>query len=202
MNKKILLAVVAGFLVGVFWLTALRFVLIKDPTVHYHANFALYINGQRDEFKSFTFYEEVASCNAADTDNPKNLVHMHDSKNHIVHVHGKGMTWGAFFNNLGYTLGDDLIKTDNGIFTDETNGNQLTFIINGQTAGSVTNSVIKSEDTLLINYGRDDDATLQERYKAIPHDAGEANKTADPAACGGGQKWDFPTRLKAALGLS
>lgn len=58
-NRSIAIALAAGFLLGAIWLVALRYVTYKNDAVHYHANFALYINGQREEFKSFTYYEEI-----------------------------------------------------------------------------------------------------------------------------------------------
>ncbi len=201
MSKRIIAAVLFGFVIGAFWLGTVRFILTKDETVHYHANFALYINGQRDELKSFTFYEEVASCNASDKDNPKNLVHLHDNKSHLIHVHEDGMTWGAFFQNLGYVLGDELIKTDSGIYVDGADGYNITFWINGKEASTMANKVINNQDLLLINYGKDDEKTIRERFDALPRDAEKANNTADPAACGGGEKWDFKTRLLTSLGF-
>jgi hypothetical protein len=102
---------VAAVLVGA---VVLRLFTLTPHTTHYHANFALYINGQRDEFKSFTFYEEVQSCAGHDTNNPKIRVHLHDQKNDVVHVHDAAVTWGHFFANLGYSLGDTFIKTDAG----------------------------------------------------------------------------------------
>lgn len=189
-----------GVLIGALGFLAFRFVMTKDDTVHYHANFALYINGQRDDFKSFTFYEEVAACNVHSGD-PKAQAHMHQPNNHLVHVHAAGITWSDFFNNVGYTLGDTLIKTDAGVYITGQDGNKLSFILNGTVVDNVANMVIQSEDVLLINYGKDDDKTLQQHYGDIPRDAHQANVTADPAACGSGQKWTFMTHLKRAIGL-
>ena len=62
MNRKILSAAIIGFILGVVWFVAARYVTYKNTATHYHANFALYINGQPDKFDNFTFYEEVQSC--------------------------------------------------------------------------------------------------------------------------------------------
>jgi hypothetical protein len=200
-TKQRALLVIVGLVLGIFTFGLFRFAMVKDDHVHYHANFALYINGQRDEFKSFTFYEEIAACDAHQADNPKTRSHMHDNNNHLVHVHASGITWGDFFNNLGYTLGDTLIKTDNGAYLTGDDGNQLSFLLNGQKATAIANKVIYSEDVLLVNYGKDDGKTLQSRYDGIPRDAGHANHTADPSACQGPEKFTFTTRLKKALGF-
>src|SRR5690606_33041163 len=133
----------------------IRFVTYEDKRVHYHGNFALYVNGMRDEFKSSTFYEETQSC-SADEIRPKQRVHLHDQKPHVVHVHDEGSTWGHLFANLGYGLSGKSIQTDSGVFVDGQDGNQLTFILNGKEVSNVSNEVIQSEDVLLISYGKDD----------------------------------------------
>lgn len=198
--KKYSLVFAAGLLVAFIATTAVRYALIQHKEVHYHANFSLYINGQEDQFKSFTFYEEVAACDVHAIDDVKGRAHMHDQNGHMVHVHAHAVTWGAFFANLGYTLGDNLIKTDNGVYVSGDDGNKLTFLLNGQPVDTISNQLIKSEDVLLINYGKDSDATLKQRYDAIPRDAHKANVTKDPAACSGDEGMKFSQRLKQALG--
>src|SRR5690242_12924059 len=45
-----------GFLLGILWLVGMRFLTVTPTETHYHANFAVYINGTREEFKSFAYY--------------------------------------------------------------------------------------------------------------------------------------------------
>jgi hypothetical protein len=191
-----------GVLVGLFAFFVFRFATVSPNVVHYHADFALYVNGQKDEFKSFTFYEEVQACSADDHNNVKARAHMHDSKAGLVHVHDEGVTWGQFFANLGYTLGDTLIATDKGVFIDEQEGNELMFVINGKTTDSLANEVIHSEDKLLISYGNEDAKTLDSRFSTISNEAHTANTKNDPATCSGGKPLTFTGRLKAAIGLN
>jgi hypothetical protein len=199
-NRKLVIALAAGFLLGAFWLVAVRFASFQDTRTHYHANFALYVNGQRDEFKSSTFYEETQSC-SADEIGPKQRVHLHDQKGHVVHVHDEGSTWGHLFANLGYGLTNKSMQTDTGVFVDGQNGSGLTFILNGQTVESVANEIIRSEDVLLISYGGDDAAVLQSRYDQIARDAAEYNQTSDPSSCSGSKPITFTERLKKSIGI-
>lgn len=199
--RSLTLAAACGFVAGVAWLVAVRYVTYKSDTVHYHANFALYINGQADQFKNFTFYEEVQSCGGSQLDNPKSRAHMHGNVNHVVHVHDHAVTWGQFFANLGYSLGNDLIRTNDGIYVDGQNDNKLSFILNGQPVGAVANKTIESEDVLLISYGRADDATLLKQYQAIPKDAPKVNQQNDPSSCSGTEPSSFRRRLWQAIGL-
>lgn len=126
---------------------------------------------------------------------------MHSNQSHLVHVHDGRVTWGHFFANLGYTLSNNLIENDNGVYITGDDGNKLTFTLNGKTVTDIANVVINSEDALLVNYGKDDQSTLQKRYDDIPKDAGQANTTQDPAACSGGHQFTFWSRLTQALGL-
>jgi hypothetical protein len=188
--------------IGVVVAFGLRFVLVDAVTTHYHANFAMYVNGVRDEFKSPTFYEEISSCSATNHDNPKTRVHMHGQEFDTVHVHDDGSTWGHFFANLSYTLGDKVLVTDNGVFVDGSDGKKLRFILNGNEISSVANLPIESEDKLLIDFSSDDQRTLQSRYSTISSTAHEHNEKPDPASCSGGAKETLKDRFTRTLGTT
>ena len=106
---------VAAFLLGSVFAFSLRFILVEKQSVHYHANFALYVNGQRELFDDASFYEEVASCSIT-VANPKSLVHMHDNVSHVVHAHNDAATWGLFFQNISYSVSRTTLITDDGLF--------------------------------------------------------------------------------------
>lgn len=201
-NKpKLIIVLFIGFFIGTFWLVAVRYATFKDTRVHYHANFALYINSVRDEFKGTTFYEETQAC-TADEIGPKSRGHMHNQQSEVVHVHHEGETWGLFFANLGYALGSKAVQTDNGVFVDGQDGKKLSFILNGKKVENVANEVILSEDVLLVNYGDDDQATVQKHYDQMPKNAAEYNKASDPSTCSGSKPITFTERLKKAIGFS
>jgi hypothetical protein len=189
-----------GLFVGAFTILGLRVLLARDHATHYHANFALYINGERDKFDNFTFYEEVQSCSSEDHSNPKHRVHMHNQENDTVHVHADGVTWGHFFANLGYGLLNDAVKTDKGVFVDKADGKKLSFILNGEKVSSVANRPIASEDVLLVDYG--DGASVQNHFDGINKSAAEHNHKPDPASCSGSTGLSFGDRVKQALDFS
>lgn len=173
----------------------LRFALLKKLEVHYHANFAVFIDGERLPFDKFTFYEEIESCGGNGLESPKIRAHMHDQIDHVVHVHDNGATWGHFFSNLGFVLGNEIIQTDEGTFTDD-DDSTLTFVLNNDNVDSIYNRTISSEDVLLISYGSDDAQLLQEQYSQIEQDAAEYNEKDDPSACSGGKPFTFTERIK------
>lgn len=200
--KKNFMFVGIGVLIGAILLIGARFITLKNDAVHHHANFALYINGQQEKFEGPGYYEEVQACDVHDEDDAHGRAHMHDSNNHLIHVHAHAVTWGAFFANLGYGLGTDSVETPKGVFVDGAEDNKLTFILNGEKVNSIANTVIKSEDALLIDYGSEKDGIKMERYKSIPKDAGQANSQKDPAACSGTEELTFWVRLKHSVGIN
>lgn len=189
---------IVGLLIGFLLFAGLRMAFVQQYEVHYHANFGLFINGQRDKFKNFTFYEEVESCAAGAGSNPKSRAHMHDNINDVVHVEDDNVTWGAFFANLGYGLSDGSIETDDGVFVDGQRGRHLRFILNGEPVETIANRVINSEDVLLIDYGPKN-TDLDFEYNQIGKTAREYDSRQDPAACSGEEPLDFAGRLKRAF---
>lgn len=199
-QKKLLYAAIAGFALGVLWLAGIRFILFEPDTIHYHANFALYVNGEKEEFDSFTFYEEAQACVDGEA-SPEARVHLHDNKSHVVHVHAPGAAWSHLFSNWGFGLGDDFVKTDDGVYQDGNNNSELTFVLNGKEVSGIANTTINDEDVLLINYGDENEQTLDKRYASIPNDAMKYNEQNDPASCAGDEEISFSTRLKKAFGM-
>ncbi len=192
---------IAGLLVGFLLFGGLRMALVQQDEVHYHANFGLFINGQRDKFKNFTFYEDAQSCAASAGANPKSRAHMHDNVNDVVHVEDENVTWGAFFANLGYGLSDKSVETDSGVFVDGQRGRHLSFVLNGEKVDNVANKVIDNEDVLLVDYGPKN-TDLDFEYNQIGKTAQEYNSRQDPAACSGEELLDFAGRLKRAFDFS
>ncbi len=190
--KRVYLFGGLGFILAFFIVFIARGIFLDDQTVHYHANFALYVNEKQETFDSSLFYEEVQSCSSENENDPKTRTHMHNNENHVVHVHDSAVTWGHFFANLGFGLSNNSITTDEGTFVDGQNGKKLTFFLNGQPVQSIANTVINSEDTLLVDYGAGKD--IQSKFDKIPRDAHEHNTKPDPASCSGSD--DLSTKDK------
>lgn len=202
MRRKLWITILCGFLIGLVTFFSIRFALAKNEVVHYHANLAVYINGEREKFDNFTYYEEIASCEGTDHDNPKSRVHLHGNVNSVVHVHDNAVTWGALFANLGYTLGDSLIKTDKSLYVDGQDGKELSFTLNGQKVKTAANRVIQSEDVMLISYGDPLTTDRAKEYASIKQDAGEYNAKQDPSSCQGSEPLTLQERLKKAFGIN
>lgn len=191
-----LISALVGFVFGVVWLIAMRTILAFPNPVHYHANFAVFINSEREVFDGFGYYEEVQACTAEYLDNPRSRVHMHQPDNDVVHVHDHAATWGNLFENLGLLLGDEAVQTEDGVFVDGQQG-ELSFVLNGEAISSVANRLIASEDRLLISFG-DPNATPGQ-YEQVAQTAWQFNQEPDPGACKGSQQPTLIQRLRHAV---
>lgn len=193
---KVLL--VLGVLIGVLSLLLIRFFTYSPPHVHYHANFAVYVNGQQEQFKGSQYYQEVAVCTTSGITLPQQRAHMHDNINNVLHVHDHAVTWGQFFENLGWYVGPNFIEDASGHLYQADDTNKLHILINGQDYTGltpITNMVIKDQSRLLVSYGDISDAQLQQEYKAVPSTAKHYDETNDPASCAGSEKITVSDRL-------
>jgi hypothetical protein len=195
---KLWLAVLVGVVLGIVGLVGLRLVMADDHAVHHHANFAIFVNGEREQFESFTYYEEVQACSDEYSGSPLSRVHMHDYVSNVVHVHDQAVTWGNFFENIGFSVGDSVLETADEVFVDD-QPEELVYLLNGERVGSVANRVINSEDVLLVHYGSGDEDEIASQLEAIDQDAAGYNERDDPSSCSGSGHDGFWHRLREAV---
>jgi hypothetical protein len=191
---------IAGVLIAAVVLLGIRFATYHhEGTVHYHANFAVYIKDAREEFKGGQYYQEVNICSAEHgITMPQMRAHMHNNINDTIHIHDHAVTWGQFFENLGWVVGPDFIYTDTGQMYKADGANKLNLMINGQDytdLTSITNTVIKDRDRLLLSFGNPDDATLKQQFSSVPSTAKHYDETKDPNSCSGDEAPTFSERI-------
>lgn len=184
-NRWMLFAV--GILGSALIILGIRYVTYApEEAVHYHANFAVYTNGQQEQFKGAQYYEETEAsmCTLEPVASPNERAHMHDNVNNVVHVEDHLVTWGNFMQNLHFGMGDDYIKTADGLYVNNEEA-MMHFILNGEKVNSITDKIIGDKDKLLISYGNITDAGLQKQYASIPASAEQYDTSQDPASCSG-----------------
>jgi hypothetical protein len=190
---------VLGIFVGCLVVLGIRYATYKPDQVHYHANFAVYLNGKRFEFKGPQYYQEVAICSSTNGITiPEQRAHMHDNINGVIHVHDHAVTWGQFFNNLGWYVGPDFIVTDDGTKYFADDNNKLHVLLNNQDYTDLTpisNMVIGDKSRLLLSFGDIDQKTLQQEYKSVPSTAAHYDVAKDPASCAGSENVTPSVRL-------
>lgn len=181
----------ACLLIGALVVLGIRFARYRpEKEVHYHANFAVYVNGQREAFRAINYYEEEAAttCSAseaAETETtPMSRVHMHDNVNDVVHVEDSRVTWGNFFTVLGWNIGPAYVATRDTVYSNA-GQSKVTYMLNGKTVADISNTVIGDQDKLLVNYGDQTAAQISQEYGQVKNNALLADQSKDPAGCGG-----------------
>lgn len=183
MSRSLTLVVSSAFL-GALLILGIRFFTYHPEHVHYHANFAVYINGQREQFADPLLYEESgASCSEETQMTPLERAHMHDNVNDVVHVEDQAVTWGQFFTNLGWVIDAKVIGTPSQTLLPDFS-HKISLILNGQAMDNVSNRVIGDQDKLLVDYGGNEQA-LKEQYAGISNKAQKYDTSPDPKSCGG-----------------
>jgi hypothetical protein len=201
-NLTTWLVLILGIAVGILLLAGIRFVAFSAPEkVHYHANFAVFINGQQQPFKDPGYYQETEMCTTAGAKTPTERVHMHDDVNNVVHVEDSTVTWGQFFENLGWSVGDSFIKTPDGLLVNGDQG-KMSFLLNGEPTIGIARTVIKDNDRLLVSYGSDSNSDLMKQYASVPTTSHKYDVAKDPKSCSGhGERATMADRLKYAFQL-
>lgn len=195
--KKSIKAGLVGIFLGAVIILGVRFFTYRAETVHYHANFAVYINGQREEFKNPLYYSEVAACGVETEMTPQERAHMHDNVNNVVHVEDHAVTWGQFFENVGWRMGPDFIQKSDGAMYSKNGKSRLSIILNGKDyMGSISNKVIEDKDRVLISYGDENQSTLDEQFQTVASTAAKYDVESDPASCSGSRTANMRERLK------
>jgi hypothetical protein len=192
----------SGVVLGVVGFGLVRLAALPPPdTVHYHANWAVWINGQRVDFTGDRYMEDVAAC-AADLSNitAHQRVHMHEHNADVVHVHAPGATWGHLLQNLGWGIGPNWIYTDTGEMYRDGEGGRLTFVLNGIVVPPAYDRVIQDGDRMLISFGSETpEELLNERFPTVASNALEYDENYDPAGCQGTPEETFGDRLRRAF---
>lgn len=160
---------------------------LKFIPPHFHANFAMYVDGERIDFSKDKYQEDVAGCSLTGLMYPKDRAHLHENNPDTIHIHHEWVSWGHFFTNNWFVFGEDfLILDDQSVLlqNNEQADNDITYILNGEQVDNPFNTLIKSKDKLLINYGKQSDWEIQELYNSVSTNAGEYNSKYDPWSCG------------------
>lgn len=144
--------------------TAADLAALTNPPNHEHADFAIFINGERLSLDEPRFLE--SEDNELDPE-----VHMHAPRPTVVHKHRENVTWGRFFDSIGMTLSDSCLETADGENYCSEGSNSLKFFINGVKVDSLANTKLRDLDRILISYGGEETAALEEQIDAVSDQA-------------------------------
>jgi len=188
-------ALMFSFALGIAAFGLYRFVSYSPEHTHYHANYAVVINGQQQAFDNFSYYEELTGCSVSTKQKPSNRAHMHEPENTTVHVHDEAVTWGNFFENIGISTGINHIAISDDLYTAA--DDSITYVLNGKTRRSIAKVEISSADRLLVVVGSETDGEAIDLYETfVPSNAQEFNNSNDPGTCSSNEAHGFTDRLK------
>ena len=133
-------------------------------SVHWHADFALYIRGERYDFNQPRFVSD-------EEDELSENVHIHNPRHHVVHVHREGTTWREFFGSIGFELTDQCLTTPEGERLCTSDTERLSFMLNGVRLDGLAFVDITDIDRALISFGSETEAELLEQYAQVTDEA-------------------------------
>lgn len=191
-----------GAISGVLLIGLLRLAIEPPaPVVHYHANWAVVVNGQRLDRSGERFMEDVTACKTDPTlVLPEERVHLHNRDASAVHVHATGVTWGHLLANLEFGVGDDYLVTHTGERLQSGAGLAVKFILNGEPVPSIRNRGIARGDRLLISYGPEPaPEVVRTQFPLVASTAAALDRGTDPAGCGGAVPMPLGDRLRRAF---
>jgi len=186
-----------GILIGMLMVLGIRFVSYQPPKdVHYHANFAVYVDGKQEQFSNPLLYEEISECSISTEEKPGERAHLHENIKDVVHVEDSAVTWGNFFQNINWNVSDKYLDTSDVLLVN-TDTKKVTYILNGEEVSNITNKVIGDKDRLLVSYGSSTKDEITKQFSTVASSAEKYNVTKDPASCSGGHSEDsIKDRLK------
>jgi len=183
--KKIACYLCIIFLLGASFLGGYIYSGLKFVPPHFHANFAMYVDGERIDFSLDRYMEDVAGCSLTGLMYPKDRAHLHENNPDTIHIHHEWVSWGHFFTNIGIIFDSQFLSGGNGQVFEETEDKEITYILNGEKVKNPFNTLITSKDRLLVSYGSESREEIDKQYESVSTNAGEFNSKYDPGSCGG-----------------
>lgn len=123
-------------------------------STHLHADIKVYINGNAIDFSQEKY--QLAS----------RFVHFEEGIGDVIHTHATGLTIDHLLNSLGGNINNNCIILEGTNYCNEGNKN-LKLYINNQQNNEFSNYVIQNLDKILISYGDENEAEIQEQLSSI-----------------------------------
>lgn len=164
-----------------------------NEEVHIHANFALFLEGERFDFArpefmsiepcEISFVErfvaldqhlvQTVSAHGGGFDDLRDVIHLHDGNGNTIHVHAPDIRYHDFFASLRMEFRDDLFTDHEGNRYQNTDEMSFRFFINNEEVETLAESLIHDLDRVLITYGPRDRSfeSIQSELVQVSHDA-------------------------------
>ncbi|MFB6208135.1 MAG: hypothetical protein ABEJ69_02200 [Candidatus Nanohaloarchaea archaeon] len=126
-------------------------------SAHYHADFAVYINGEKFDFSKRSY--QVVDRRA----------HVEGLSDDVVHAHASGVTFGYFMETLGWGYNATALETRNNTYF-EKNGKELRMFVNegdGWKEIEPRDYLFSDGDQILLAYGDYTKQEIKEMQKSV-----------------------------------
>lgn len=142
---------------------------------HLHSNLALVIRGERYDFNQPQFLSEEGADRSP-------LAHVHAPRFGVVHVHRTGTSWDEFLRSIGFELidpttiigaaqGKTCLALADGQDICNSGNETFKFYVNGVRVEGIAFVSMSDLDRVLISYGPEDDAVVQQQMSLVGDDA-------------------------------
>jgi hypothetical protein len=128
--------------------------------VHWHADIALYIRGERFDFGTPDIWEREGFT-------VNENVHMHPPDFEVVHIHKEQSTWREFLTSFYFEVSDECIVVPDGTEYCSTDTEKLSFVVNGVQVDSILALDASDLHRVLINYGPETGEELLARFQDV-----------------------------------
>ncbi|QQR92326.1 MAG: hypothetical protein IPJ89_04185 [Candidatus Iainarchaeum archaeon] len=134
----------------------------ENQEFHAHADFALFIDGQRMDFNRAAFMSDANT-------QLDGLTHLHDFNPFVIHYHAQNIPLKRFFNSLDMKWQDDCFTIGNQtpLCNDTATGKSWKLYVNGQLNPQNENYIAKDLDRILIAYGNNTPQELHDLLNAV-----------------------------------
>src|SRR3989338_8894814 len=123
-------------------------------SAHLHADVKVYIDGKAIDFSQRRYQLQ------------NSFIHFEEGIGDVVHTHATGLTMGHLFKSLGINFDNNCITVDGQGYCND-NDKKLKFYIRGQSNNNFDNYIIKDLDKILISYGNEDEAAIQQQLSSV-----------------------------------
>lgn len=123
-------------------------------SAHLHADVKVYNNGKAIDF-SQKKYQLTTS-----------FMHFEEGIGDVIHTHATGLTVGHMFNSVGMNFNRNCIVIERKNYCNDGN-NKLKFYVNGQLNNEFDTYVIKDLNKILISYGNENEAAIQQQLSSL-----------------------------------
>ena len=145
----------------IFVIALLGYLVFSGPQIgavdsdHSHANFLVFINGEKMNFALPQYMVKVRE------------VHIEDMNGVTIHKHTTGVTLGYFFKTLGFKFNEECFVTDEKEKFCTEEDKKLNFYVNGNKNSEYGDYDIVDGEKYLISYGSGSNESIQEQLDEL-----------------------------------